>query len=242
MTILDDFKIKALNSKFANGEPISILEHSILNLFKNKIVYVCSFGTESAIILHLISKISKDIPILILNTHFLFEETIKYKDDLLKLLGLRNCHEVFPDDKLLKKFDSDNDLWKTEVDKCCNLRKVLPLEKSLTNFEAWISGRKTYHLAERKNLKAFEIINKKIVVNPLFKSSKDFVENYFLLNELPKHPLVAKGYLSIGCKHCTIKTNNIKDLREGRWSDKTKTECGIHLEKIEKKEKKERNG
>ena len=236
MTVLDDFNIKALNSKFADGEPRSILEHSILNLFKNKIAYVCSFGSESAIILHLISKISKDIPIIILNTHFLFKETIEYKNELLKLLGLRNYREVFPDDKLLKKLDSNNDLWKTEADKCCNLRKVLPLEKSLTNFEAWISGRKSYHLGERQNLKAFEIINNKIVVNPLFKSSRDFVENYFSLNELPKHPLVAEGYLSIGCKHCTIKTKNIRDLREGRWSDKTKTECGIHLEK------KERNG
>ena len=117
MSILDDFKIKALNSKFADGEPRSILEHSILNLFKNKIAYVCSFGTESAIILHLISKISKDIPIIILNTHFLFKETILYKNELLKLLGLRNYREVFPDDKLLKKLDSNNDLWKTEADK-----------------------------------------------------------------------------------------------------------------------------
>ena len=236
MTILNEVSIEALNSRFADAEPRSILEHSVLNLFKNKIAYVCSFGTESAIILHLISRISKDIPIIILNTRFLFEETLEYKDELLKLLGLRNYLEVFPDDKLLKKLDSNNDLWKTEVDKCCNLRKVLPLEKSLTNFEAWISGRKSYHLGDRQNLKPFEILNKKIVVNPLFKSSKDFVENYFSLNRLPKHPLIAKGYLSIGCRHCTIKTKNVRDLREGRWSDKTKTECGIHLEK------KERNG
>ena len=236
MTILKDSNIEVLNSKFANAEPRLILEYSILNLFKKKIAYVCSFGTESAIILHLISQINKDIPIIVLNTHFLFEETIEYKDELLKLLGLRNYLEVFPDDRLLKKLDINDDLWKTDVDKCCNLRKVLPLEKSLTNFDAWISGRKAYHLGDRQNLKAFEIINKKIVINPLFKSSKDFVENYFSLNQLPKHPLVAKGYLSIGCKHCTIKTKNAKDLREGRWSDKTKTECGIHLEQ------KERNG
>ena len=125
----------------------------------------------------------------------------------------------------------DNNLWKKDVDKCCNLRKVLPLEKSLTNFESWISGRKSYHLGDRQNLKAFEFINKKIVVNPLFKSSKNFVEDYFSSNNLPKHPLFEKGYLSIGCSHCTIKTKNIKDPRDGRWSDKTKTECGIHLDK-----------
>ena len=233
MTILDDFKIKALNSRFADGDPKSILEHSILNLFKNKIAYVCSFGTESAIILDLISKIDKDIPIIMLNTHFLFKETIKYKNELLKLLGLKNYREVFPDEKMLNKYDVDNSLWKKDVEKCCNLRKVIPLENSLNNFESWISGRKSYHLGDRQNLKAFELINNKIVVNPLFNSTKEFIDNYFLSNNLPRHPLFEKGYLSIGCSHCTVKAKNIMDPRQGRWSDSSKTECGIHLNKRE---------
>ena len=234
MTVLNDLDIEAMNSRFPDGDPKLILEHSILNIFKNKIAYVCSFGAESAIILHLISQINKDTPIIVLNTHFLFEETIKYKNELLKLLGLRNCREIFPEDKVLNKFDRNNDLWKTEVDKCCNLRKVIPLEKSLKNYEAWVSGRKSYHLGDRQNIKAFEILNNKIIVNPLFKSTKDFVENYFSLNGLPKHPLVAKGYLSIGCTHCTVKTKNTENIRDGRWYNKIKTECGIHLEKKEK--------
>ena len=179
MTTLNNLDIGALNSKFSEGEPKLILEYSILNLFKNKIAYVCSFGTESAIILHLISQINKDIPIILLNTHFLFEETVRYKNELLELLGLRNCHEVFPDDKVLNKFDRNNDLWKTKVDQCCNLRKVIPLEKSLKDFEAWISGRKSYHNGERRNLKPTEILNRKIVVNPLANIKKDFVDSYF---------------------------------------------------------------
>ena len=119
MTIPINFDIEALNCKFSENQPKLILEHSILNLFENKITYVCSFGSESAIILHLISLIDKNFPIIILNTHFLFEETIKYKNELLKLLGLRNCREVFPDDKVLRKFDKGNNLWRTDVDKCC---------------------------------------------------------------------------------------------------------------------------
>ena len=162
MKILNNLDIEALNSKFSEGEPKLILEHSILKLFKNKIAYVCSFGTESAIILHLISQINKDIPIILLNTHFLFEETVQYKNELLKLLGLRNCYEVFPDDKVLNKFDRNNDLWKTKVDQCCNFRKVIPLENSLKDFEAWVSGRKSYHLGDRQNLKAFEKVNNKV--------------------------------------------------------------------------------
>ena len=95
----------------------------------------------------------------------------------------------------------------------------------MKDFEAWVSGRKSYHLGERQKLKAFEKLNNKVVVNPLFRSTQDFVENYFLLNSLPKHPLEVKGYLSIGCTHCTIKTKNIKNIRDGRWSDNNKTEC-----------------
>ena len=185
-------------------------------MFKNKIAYVCSFGTESAIILDLISKIDKDLPIIMLNTHFLFKETIKYKNELLKLLGLKNYREVFPDEKMLNKYDIDNNLWKKNVDKCCNLRKVVPLENSLNDFESWISGRKSYHLGDRQNLKAFELINNKIVVNPLFNSTKKFIEDYFLSNNLPRHPLFEQGYLSIGCSHCTVKTKILKILdREG---------------------------
>ena len=104
--------IEVLNNSFLECNPKLILEHSINNLFKNKIAYVCSFGTESAIILDLISKIDKDLPIIMLNTHFLFEETIRYKNELLKLLGLKNYREVFPDEKMLNKYDIDNNLWK----------------------------------------------------------------------------------------------------------------------------------
>ena len=225
--------IEVLNNSFLDSNPKFILEHSINNLFKNKIAYVCSFGTESAIILDLISKIDKNLPIIMLNTHFLFNETIRYKNELLKLLGLKNYREVFPDKKMLNKYDIDNNLWKKNVDKCCNLRKVVPLENSLNDFESWISGRKSYHLGDRQNLKAFELINNKIVVNPLFNSTKEFIEDYFLSNNLPRHPLFEQGYLSIGCSHCTVKAKNTFDPRQGRWSDKTKTECGIHLDKRE---------
>ena len=223
--------IEVLNNSFLTSNPKLILEHSINNLFKNKIVYVCSFGTESAIILDLISKIDKSLPIIMLNTHFLFEETIRYKNELLKLLGLKNYREVFPDETTLNKYDANDNLWRRDVDQCCNLRKVIPLEKALNNFDSWISGRKSYHLGNRQKLKAFELINNKIVVNPLFNSSKAFIEDYFYSNNLPRHPLFEQGYLSIGCRQCTQKNKNIEDPRHGRWSDKNKTECGIHLDR-----------
>ena len=200
-------------------------------IYSKKIAYVCSFGTESAIILHLISKINKELPIIILNTRFLFKETISYKNQLIKLLGLKNCNEVFPDEGDLNKFDRNNNLWKSEVDRCCNIRKIVPLEKSLKGYNAWISGRKSYHLGERQHLKAFELINKKTVINPLFNATREFIEEYFSSNKLPKHPLFKKGYLSIGCTHCTIKTNNFNNPRQGRWSETFKDRMWYSLYK-----------
>ena len=166
-----------------------------------------------------------------INTHFLFEETLEYKKNIIKKLGLKNCSEIFPEPSEIDVQDKNNELWKSDVDKCCDLRKVKPLEKSLKIYDAWISGRKSYHKGKRENLKPFEKINKKIVVNPLFNSNKDFVESYFLDNQLPKHPLFQKGYLSIGCTNCTVKTKISDDPRSGRWSSKIKTECGIHISK-----------
>ncbi len=229
--IRDTRDIRAINEFLSKKEPEVILREVIKNLFKNKIAYVCSFGTESAIILHLISKIDNNLPIVMLNTHFLFDETIQYKDKLLDILNLSNYNEVFPDEEDLNKNDKKNNLWKKDVDECCKIRKVIPLENSIKSFDAWISGKKPYHLNDRQNLDVCELINKKFVINPLFNTSREFVDSYFVENNLPKHPLQKKGFLSIGCTNCTVKASNINDPRSGRWSDKIKTECGIHIQR-----------
>jgi phosphoadenosine phosphosulfate reductase len=220
--------IAILNKECQGLEPEKILEVSIKK-FGNKITYICSFGTESAIILHMISKINKKFPIFLLNTHFLFPETIDYKNQLLKKLSLTNCFDIFPDKSLIKIEDPEYNLWMSDTDRCCEIRKVKPLDKILKNYSSWISGRKSYHQGLRMNLKPFELLNEKIVVNPLINIKKEVVENYFQINKLPKHPLFNHGYLSIGCTHCTFKTNDKRNIRSGRWKNNIKTECGIHL-------------
>ncbi len=220
--------ISTLNKDYQNLAPEEILKASIKK-FGNKITYICSFGTESAIILHMISKIDKNFPIFLLNTHFLFPETIVYKNILLKELGLSNCQDIFPDELLIKNEDPENNLWKNNIDRCCEIRKVKPLDTILKNFSSWISGRKSYHQGERIDLKPFELLNQKIVVNPLINIKKKEADNYFEVNNLPKHPLLKKGYFSIGCIHCTFKTTDRLKIRSGRWKNKMKTECGIHL-------------
>ncbi len=225
---IDQKFLNLLNAKNEKLTPQKILDKSIKFTFKDKVAYVCSFGTESAIILHMISQIDRNFPVILLNTNFLFKETIVYKNYLLDKFKLTNYHEVTPDKKDLKFKDSDNKLWKKNPDLCCNIRKVLPLQKKLKLFDAWISGRKSYQDGERKKIKAFEILNKKIVINPLANINREFVDEYFKENNINRHPLFKKGYLSIGCVNCTVRTLNSDDPRSGRWSNKTKTECGIH--------------
>lgn len=222
--------LDSLNDDYNNLSPMEILEQSINDVFKNEIAYVCSFGTESAIILHMISKTEKNLPIILINTNFLFDETLKYKNYLLKKLNLNNFIEIFPDQTDLYSQDNNDTLWRTNQDRCCNIRKVLPLQKELKKYKAWISGRKSYQNGQRRGLKPTEILNKKIVINPLANVKKDFVDSYFEKENIDRHPLFEKGYLSIGCIHCTQKTINPNDPRSGRWSDKIKTECGIHYD------------
>ena len=220
--------LKNLNKEYKDSPPELILRMTIEEIFKNKIAYVCSFGTESAIILHMISQLDRNFPVILINTNFLFKETIEYKDYLIGKFRFSNFKEVSPSIEDLKINDSKGTLWKEDPDLCCNIRKVLPLQKELQKYDAWISGRKSYHEGERTNLKFFEYINKKIVVNPLAKEKQNFVNSYFKIHNIERHPLFESGYQSLGCTHCTVKTSKIDSPRSGRWANKIKTECGIH--------------
>ena len=225
---IDENLLAQLNDNSKNLSPQNILENSINNIFKKKMVYVCSFGTESAIILHMVSEIDRSLPIILLNTNYLFKETIEYKDYLISKFKFSNFKEISPSIEDLNINDTKGTLWKENPDLCCNIRKVLPLQKELQKYEAWISGSKSYHEGERTNLKFFEYINEKIVVNPLANVNRNFVDSYFKKHDIERHPLFESGYLSLGCTHCTVKTSMIDSPRSGRWADKIKTECGIH--------------
>lgn len=224
-------KIENLNKLFEKKTSFSILSYSIQNLFLNKIAYVCSFGTESAVILHMISIIDKELPIIFLNTQKLFKETIDYKDRIIRHLSLKNVKEVFPNQKDLELNDPEGFLWKKNPDFCCKLRKVDPLVLNLTQYDAWISGRKSYQSNERATKNFINSQERKLIISPLINWSQKQINQYFLANDLPRHPLIEEGYLSIGCENCTIKTLNNLNPRSGRWSGIDKTECGIHFSK-----------
>ena len=168
--MFNDIKyINNLNKSLKDAFPFEVLELSINKLFKKKIVYVCSFGSESAVILHMISRINKNLPIILINTHFLFEETLDYKNYLLEKFELKNFEEIYPDIIDLSCKDKHNNLWKTDPDSCCNIRKVKPLNTALQEYDAWISGRKSYHNGERTEIKFFSITRPKNSYKPTCK-------------------------------------------------------------------------
>jgi phosphoadenosine phosphosulfate reductase len=207
-----------------------VLEDAITSRFTGKIALVSSFGTESAVILHMVSEIDKTLPVIFLDTLKLFPETLAYRDELVARLGLTDVRSIQPSGKQLAAYDPDATLWQKDADLCCAIRKTNPLDEALTGMEAWITGRKRVQNARRAELQMIETgADGRITVNPLAFWNDAQIEAYFSRHNLPRHPLQAQGYASIGCATCTQKPTDANDKRSGRWAGSAKTECGIHM-------------
>lgn len=196
--------------------------------YDGKIVLASSLGVDSVVLLHMVSKINPDLPIIFLDTGKHFRETLAYRDLLIQDLGLTNFQNIMPDAAELKTEDPKGDLHKTEADACCDLRKVRPLDRIIRGYEARITGRKRYQTPQRANMPILETGGEQVKVNPLaYWSAKD-VTAYIQRHDLPPNPMLTLGYLSIGCQPCTTRVAAGEDPRAGRWRHSDKTECGIH--------------
>ena len=208
----------------------TILLDAITRDYAGRIVLVSSFGTESAILLHMVARIDPHLPIIFLDTGKLFPETLAYRDALVARLGLKDVRAIRPSGAQLAAYDPDGKLWQKDTDLCCAIRKTNPLDEALEGFEAWITGRKRSQSATRANLQPVEEgADGRITVNPLAFWSDDEIDAYFVTHDLPRHPLQEQGYTSIGCAVCTVKPLPGQDKRSGRWAGQAKTECGIHV-------------
>lgn len=223
----------ALNAQFGRSDAIEVLAGAI-DLFGPRIAATSSFGAESVVLLHMIAGLKPDLPIIFLDTLRHFSETKDYKDELVKRLGLSNVISAKPDPTRLRFEDPRLDLWQRNPDRCCRSRKKLPMVDALADFDCFITGRKRSQTAERASLHAFETQDRWIKVNPLADWSKPELDDYIDRHGLPRHPLEAWGYLSIGCQPCTSPVAVGAGPRTGRWAGHVKTECGIHFpEEIE---------
>ncbi len=225
----DKTNAEALAERFSALGPQAVLRLAIEDLFPGRIALVSSFGADSAVLLHMVAEIDKATPVLFLDTLHLFPETLAYRDELIGRFGLENPITLKPDPEELAKDDPENFLWSSDPDRCCAIRKIEPLAKALEDYDAWITGRKRFQAATRAALPFFESDGARIKINPLATWTQADIKAYFEKHDLPKHPLVAKNFLSIGCLPCTSPVRPGEDARAGRWRGRGKTECGVHI-------------
>jgi phosphoadenosine phosphosulfate reductase len=185
------------------------------------------------VLLHMVAQIDRDIPILFLDTGMLFGQTLDYRKTLAARLGLTGVRDLRPQYQDLATQDPSANLWRTDTDACCNIRKVLPLDRALGEFDGWITGRKRFQGGDRMRLQVVEESGDKLKFNPLANWTKAQIEAYAAEHDLPAHPLVEFGYPSIGCWPCTKPVDAGQDERSGRWAGQDKTECGIHMPRSE---------
>lgn len=229
MTVIDS---KLSPPDCAGDKPLEqageILRLAAQTLFPGRIALVSSFGAESAILLHMISVIDPAVPVLFLDTRLHFPQTLAYRDELVRRLGLGDVRTVVPEQATVGMADPNGQLNARAPDLCCTLRKVAPLAKALEGFDAWITGRKRFQGGERQQLGFFEPDGRLIKVNPIAAWQPRHVRAYLARHELPRHPLVSQGFASIGCSPCTSRVATGEEPRAGRWRGLAKTECGIH--------------
>lgn len=205
-----------------------------LEEYAGRIAVVSSFGADSAVLLAIVADLDRGTPVLFLETGKHFPETLRYRQDLAAALGLRDVRDIRPAPTALAARDPDGALHAFDTDACCGLRKVEPMEPALAPFDAWVTGRKRSQAATRADMPLTERVDGRLKINPLAHWAAADIEAEMVRRDLPRHPLAALGYRSIGCAPCTRPTAPGADPRSGRWSATGKTECGMHrpLERV----------
>jgi phosphoadenosine phosphosulfate reductase len=218
----------ALRARAENLDAPGVLELAIKEAFPGKIAVISSFAAESVVLLHHVAQIDPETPVLFLNTHKLFGETMRYRDRVQETLGLTDIRAVgpHPDDRRAR--DPEGTLWSRNPDACCHFRKVGPLRRVLAGFDAVVTGRKRFQTAHRAAMAKVEVAEGRIRFNPLVDWSLPELQAYMDEHRLPKHPLINDGYPSIGCIPCTRRVTAGEGYRDGRWAGSDKVECGIH--------------
>jgi len=220
-----------LASVLRAASPAEVIATALQTFGRERLALVSSFGTESAALLKVMADVDPAIPVVFLDTGWLFEETLAYRDTLIATLGLRDVRSIKPLEQTLSRQDANRELWFSDPDACCRIRKVEPLARALAPFSAWINGRKRFQGGLRADIPVVEQDGARLKFNPFANVSRDEIEAIYRLANLPPHPLAASGYLSVGCMPCTSRTSPDEDARAGRWRGRAKTECGIHTVK-----------
>lgn len=225
-----DTRAGRLNDRYRHHAAIEVLKRAVTDPDLGQVALVSSFGAESVVLLHMVSRVAPGLPVLFIDTQMLFPETLAYQQEVAERLSLTNVQVITASEAEIAAHDPDGTLHKVNPDACCDFRKTVPLERVLSGYDAWITGRKRFQNGQRAALEFFEPEPPaRLRVNPLAHWRPEDVQDYMVENRLPRHPLVAKGYPSIGCAPCTSPVAPGEDPRSGRWRGQEKSECGIHF-------------
>ena len=225
-----DGRAARLNDRYRHHAAVEVLRRAVGDADLGRVALVSSFGAESVVLLHMVSLAAPGLPVLFIDTQMLFPETLEYQREVSAQLGLTDVRVIRASDREVALHDPDGMLHRINADACCDFRKTVPLETALSGFDAWITGRKRFQGGQRTALEFFEPEPPaRLRVNPLAHWRSQDVQDYMVENRLPRHPLVAKGYPSIGCAPCTSPVRPGEDPRAGRWRGSDKSECGIHF-------------
>ncbi len=220
-------RVAALHRRFGRDGEAALLAVLSEPEF-GRVALVSSFGAESAVLLDMAAAVRPDVPVLFVETGWLFAETLAYAEELTARLALRDVRWLKAERGVLEARDPRRLRWSYDPDGCCLIRKVEPLERALSGFDTWISGRKAWQAATRAGLPLFEEQDGRLKLNPLADWDRARIAARMDARGLPAHPLVAEGYPSIGCSPCTSRVQPGEDPRAGRWRGWDKVECGIH--------------
>lgn len=211
-----------------HASPEAILKYAV-ETFPN-ITFACSFGAEDVVLVDMLQKVSPNTDVFYLDTDFHFKETYETRDKMMEIYGMKFVQmkpEITPEEQA-EQFGEE--LWKSDANQCCNIRKVQPLTKVLSRYDAWITGIRRDQAPTRANSKKIEYDTKfgLIKFNPIAHWTTEDVWNYIRENNVYYNPLHDNNYPSIGCEYCTRQVMPGEDPRAGRWSGQEKTECGLH--------------
>ena len=221
--VFTEEEIQALNKKY---KPLSIQER-IEELYKDfdvaEVMLTSSFAATSAFLLKLFSDVNKEQKVFFIDTGYRFDETLQYKRKLTEKydLNVKSISAI----KEEHEFTTKDETWRKNPDFCCSINKVRPLETIKKHYSVWVSGLMEWQSDHRSSLNIFEERGEILKFYPLLDVTKEERDEFIEKHQLPFHPLVAKGYNSIGCTHCTVPGED----RSGRWNNNPKTECGLHL-------------
>lgn len=221
--MVDSAAIQLLNQQYASLDFEARIRRLYSDFPPEKVLVTSSFAATSAYFLHIVATIRPEQVVHFIDTGYHFPETLEYRQYLIDRFGL-TVQDVRAED-WQHQFTQEEKTWAKDPDFCCSVNKVEPLEQIKAQYQVWVSSLMRWQTEHRAELDIFEVRRGVIKFNPMIDVSQAERDAYIREHDLPFHPLVAKGYSSIGCKHCTVPG----DGRSGRWVGKPKTECGLHL-------------